>query len=116
MRLFHVPVECLKIELHLAQMFRLELDDFEFNGDQTVETAIEKQQVQREVSPPNLDWVLAADVTEVTAKLDQEFLELFNQPRLQVPLGMFRRKVEKLDKIAVLKDRCRVRVQFSQRW
>jgi hypothetical protein len=42
MRLLHVAVESLKIELEFAKVFRLELDDFEFERDQAVECAIEK--------------------------------------------------------------------------
>ena len=115
MRLLHVPVEGLQIELEFAKVFRLKLDDLEFKRDQAVECAIEEEQIEFKVSSANLDRVMTADVAEVAAELDQELLELLDQTALQVGLGMPRRKVEELDEVAVFEDGCGVRVQFSQR-
>ena len=84
----HVAVECLQIELQLAQVLGLELDDLQFEGDQAVERPVEEEQVEHEVPPADLDRVLAADEAEVAAELDQELLELLDQGPLQVGLGM----------------------------
>ena len=43
---------------------------------------------------------MAADVTEVAAKFDEEILELFDQAPLQVGLGVPRRKVEEFYEVA----------------
>ena len=72
MRLLHVAVESLQIELEFAKVFRLELDDFEFKRDQAVECAIKEQQIEFKVSSANLDRLMTANVAEVAAKFDQE--------------------------------------------
>ncbi len=103
-RLLHVAVEGLQVELEFAQVLRLELDDLEFKRDQAVECAIEEEQIEFKVSSANLNRVMTADVAEVAAEFDQELLELLDQTALQVGLGMPRRKVEELDEVAVLED------------
>ena len=103
-RLLHVAVEGLQVELEFAQVFRLELDDLEFKRDQAIERPVEEEQVECKVPPADLDRVMAADVAEVAAEFDQELLELLDQAALQVGLGMPRRKVEELDEVAVLED------------
>ena len=99
-RLLHVPVEGLQVELQLTKMFGLELDDLELESDQGVERPVEEQQVEGEIPPADLERVLAADEAEVAAQLDQELLELLDQAALQVGLGMRGRKVEELDEVA----------------
>lgn len=47
MRFLHFAVERFKIELKLAKMFWLKLDDLQCNYDQTVESAIEEEQIQQ---------------------------------------------------------------------
>ena len=86
MRLLHVAVEGLQVELQLAKVFGLELDDFEFKRDQAVERPVEEEQVECEVPPADLERILAADEAEVAAEFDQELLELFDQAPLQVGL------------------------------
>ena len=108
-RLLHVAVEGLQVELELAEMLGLELDDLQFERDQAIERPVEEEQVEGEVPPADLDRVLAADEAEVAAKFDQELLELLDQAPLQVGLGMPGRKVKELDEIAVLEDRWRRR-------
>ena len=87
-RLLHVAVEGFQVELELAQVLGLELDDLEFERDQAVEGPVEEQQVEGEVPPADLDRVLAADEAEVAAEFDQELLELLDQATLQVGLGV----------------------------
>ena len=103
-RLLHVAVEGLQVELQFAEMLGLELVDLEFEGDQGVESPVEEEQVEGEVPPADLERVLAADEAEVAAELDQELLELLDQAALQVGLGVAGRQVEELDEIAVLED------------
>ena len=47
MRLPHVPVERLQVELELPKVFRLELFDLQFEGDQAVQRPVEEEQVDR---------------------------------------------------------------------
>ncbi len=115
-RLLHVAVEGFQVELELAEVLRLELDDLEFKRDQAIERPVEEEQVECKISSADLDRVMTADEAEVAAKFDQEVLELLDQTALQVGLGMPWRKVEKLDEVAVLEDGGGVGMQFSQRW
>ncbi len=105
MRFLHVPVEGLQVELELAEMFGLELDDLQLESDQAIEGPVEEEQVKGEIPPADLDRVLAADVAEIAAELDQELLELLDQGPLQVGLGMLGRKVQELHEIGILEDR-----------
>ena len=48
-RFAHVPVEGFEVELQFAQILRLELIYLEFNGHETVEAAMEEEQVEGEI-------------------------------------------------------------------
>ena len=76
MRLAHVPVERLQVELQLAEVLGLELLNLQLERDQAVQRPVEEQQVDLEVPPADLDLVVAADEAEVPAQLDQELLPL----------------------------------------
>ena len=52
---------------------------------------MEKEQVEGEIPAADLDRVLAADVAEIAAELDQEPFQLLDQGPLQVDLGPFSR-------------------------
>jgi hypothetical protein len=64
MGLAHVAVEGFEVELQLAEVLGLELVHFQFDGDQTVQTAMEEQEIEREVPPADLDGVLRTDKAE----------------------------------------------------
>ena len=98
-RLLHVAVEGLQVELELAEVLGLELVDLQFEGDQAVERPVEEEQVEGEVPPADLERVLAADEAEVAAEFDQELLAVARPGPLQVGLGVPRRKVEELDEV-----------------
>jgi hypothetical protein len=51
-RLLHVPVERLQVELQLAEVFRLELIDLEFKRDQAVEARLKKRRSRAKSRPP----------------------------------------------------------------
>jgi hypothetical protein len=115
MRLLHVAIKGLQVELELAEMLGLELDDLQLERYQAIERAIEEKQIQREISPANLDRVLAAEVAEIAAELDQELLELLDQSLLQVDFGMRGWQVEELNEMRIFEDRCGVWMQICQR-
>lgn len=83
-RFLHVPIEGLQVEFQLAQMFRLKLLDLQLEGDQAIERSIEEQQVQHEIPSSDLEWVVAADKTEIAAQFDEECPQFLNQPSVQV--------------------------------
>jgi hypothetical protein len=45
-----VAIQGLEIEGEFAEIFRLKSAHLQFDGDQAIETAMEEQQVQREIS------------------------------------------------------------------
>ena len=81
-RFLNVPVERFQIELQLAEIFGLELVDFQLDGHQTIERPIEKEQVEREIASADLQGVLASDKTEVAAQFNEELFVLFDQATL----------------------------------
>ena len=52
MRLSHVAVERLQVELQFAVMFGLELDDLELEGDQAIEPRLKKTRSRAKSLPP----------------------------------------------------------------
>ena len=82
MGLLHVAVEGLQVELELSEMVRLELIDFQLEGDQAVQCPVEEEEIQGEIPPADLEGVMAADEAEVAAQLDQELLQLLDQGAL----------------------------------
>lgn len=67
MRLADVAIQCLQIKTELAQVFGLEAPDLQFDGNEAVQPAVEKQQIQREVLLSDLDRELRSDEAEVTS-------------------------------------------------
>ena len=57
-RLLHVPVERLQVELQLTQVLGLELHHLELEGDQGIEGPVEEEQVDDEIPAADLDRVL----------------------------------------------------------
>jgi hypothetical protein len=82
MRLLDVAIEGFQVELKLAEMLGLELDDLELECDQAIERPVEEEEIEGEIPSANLDRVLATDVAEIAAELDQELLELLDQGSL----------------------------------
>jgi hypothetical protein len=102
---FDIAVKRLQVELELAEMLGLKLVDLELKGDQAIKRSVEEQKVKEEVPTTNLQRVLAADIAEVAAKLDQKLLQFLHQSTMQVGFGVSRWKVEKIDEIGILEDR-----------
>jgi hypothetical protein len=102
---FDIAVKRLQVELELAQMLGLKLVNLELERDQAIKRSVEEQKVKEEVPATNLQRVLAADIAEVAAKLDQKLLQFLHQSTMQVGFGVSRRKVEKINEIGILEDR-----------
>ena len=85
---FHVAVQRFEVEAELAEILRLKPSDFEFEGDQAIEAAVEKEQVEREVAAADLDREFGADEAEIAAELDQEVSEFEQQSTMQVGFGV----------------------------
>lgn len=72
MRLTRIAIQRFEVEVELAQVLRLKGGDFQFNGQQTVEAAMEEEQIQRKVLAADLQRVFGADIAEITAELGQK--------------------------------------------
>ena len=67
------------IEIHLADVFRLEVAAFEFDDDEAAELEVIEEQVEVEIFVADGEVVLAADEGEAAAELDEEFLDMGEQ-------------------------------------
>ena len=77
---------------------------------------MKKEQVDLKIAAANLHGIMTADKAEITTEFDEEILQLCDEAIVEIGFGMVFGKIEKLDKIAVLKDRCGFGVKFSHRW
>ncbi|MNL11785.1 hypothetical protein D3C87_1326340 [compost metagenome] len=78
---------------------------------------MKEQQVQRKITPADLDRMFGTDKTEVTTQLIQEVLEACQQSFMQIRFGMTAREAEKLDHVGVAEylQRCWVSLFQSGR-
>ncbi len=104
MRLFHIAVEGFEIELELAEVLGLELFDFQFDADKSVQCPVEEEKVDCEVAATDLERILAANKAKISTEFDQELFELHNKAALEVGFRVAGRKVEKLQQIGILKN------------
>src|ERR1700722_17747629 len=116
MVLTHVAVEGFQIKIQLAEIFRLKLADLQFNRNEAVQATMKEEQVQREISPTNLNRIFGADETEVPSQLDQKHSELFQQAAMQICFGMDRWETEKFQVIGILENAECFRVCLSHHW
>ena len=114
-RLLDVAVEGFEVELQLAQILRLKFVNFQFKRHQTCEASMEKQQVEFEVSPADLDRVMTADKAEIATEFDKEILEPFNQAAMKVGFRVIFGQVEKFDEVTVSEDGYGIGMQNCQR-
>ena len=76
-RLAVVAVEGFEVDVELAEVLRLEAAGLEFEGDEAVQPAVKKEQVEREILSADLDGILRADEAKVAAQLGEK------RPRLR---------------------------------
>ena len=62
--LLYRPVERFQVELQLPQVLRAERVDLEFNRHQAVQTAVEKQQIERKILSADLQRVFRTHKAE----------------------------------------------------
>ena len=104
-RLPHIAVERFQIEGELLlEVLGLEAADFQFKGDEAVEAAVEKEQVEREVAAADLHGILRADEAEVVTEFDEEILEFEEQTVMEIGLGVAGGKAEELQHVGVFED------------
>lgn len=63
-----VTIKGFEVERQLANVFRLEFVNLQFDGDQALKPTVEQQQVDGEVAFANLERILFADEAEIAAK------------------------------------------------
>ena len=112
--LAHVAVEGFEIEIHFAELLRLKFFDLEVERDQALQPAMIEQQVEREVRVADLQAQFLADETKIRAEFDEEFFEVGHERRLQLPLGMFRGQVQKIQQVGVFENGFGGGMQLSQ--
>lgn len=88
MRFAHVSIKCFQIERQFSEILRFEATHFQFDCDQTVETTMEKQQVDRKIPVTHLQRKFRAHKTEVAAEFNQEFSEPSQKSAMKIGLGM----------------------------
>src|SRR5882672_8038467 len=99
MELAVIAVEGFEIELQFPQILGLEAVHLQLNGHQTVELPMKQQEVDDEISTPDLHRIFRSDETEVVPEFDKKVLQPHQQGAMQIVFGMGHRQVEKLDKI-----------------
>jgi hypothetical protein len=67
---------------------------------------VEKEQVDLKIAAANLHGIMTTDKAEITTEFDEEILQLCDEAIVEIGFGMVFGKIEKLDQITVLKDRC----------
>jgi hypothetical protein len=72
MRLSNVPIESFQVEVELAEILWLEAAYLQFDVNQAVETSMEKEQIQSEISVTHLEGKLRANEAEVSTELDEK--------------------------------------------
>lgn len=71
MRFAFFAIQSFQIEAQLAQILRFKTPDLELDGHQAVETPMKEQQIQRKITPADLNRVLGADKAEIAAQFAQ---------------------------------------------
>ena len=106
----HIAVERFEIEFEFADVLRLKLLDFQFDGYETSQAAMKEKQVEFEIPAADLDGIVAADEAKVAAEFDQKILEALDQAAMKVALGVVLGETEEFEQIAVFEDGCGVGV------
>jgi len=99
--LAHLFVENAQVELHLADILRLELADLELDGDEALESAVEKQQIDEILPALDLQAELAADKSEHASHSAEEILDAADQGTLQLALRMLVAQLQKIEGVFV---------------
>ncbi len=68
-----------------AEVFGLEAANLQLDRTEAVQAAMEEQEVEDEVTIPDLHRILGAHEAEVAAELDQEVLQFVNELAMQIP-------------------------------
>jgi len=79
---------------------------------QSIEPAMEEEQIQRKIAGADLYWELGTDEAEVAAKFQQELFHPAEQPTVQLFLAVFLRQPKELQSVRVPEDRLRLRVRL----
>ena len=113
--LAYIAVEGFEVELELAEVLGLELVHLQLDSDETVQSAMEEEEVEREVPATDLHRVFGADEAEVAAEFGDETAQITQQTGMKISLGVVLRQAEKLQDVGVFKEFGGLRVNFSQR-
>jgi hypothetical protein len=94
-------IECLEIELELAEVFGFESIGLELDGHERREASVEEQEIEREVAIANLQRELRADEAELRAQFLDEALQVRKERRMEVALVVLGRKLQEVEQVGV---------------
>ncbi len=80
-RFANTAIQRFKVEIQLAQIFRLKTSDLELDGDKTVEPAMEEQQIKGEITAANLYRILRTDEAEIAPNSIRNSFSRPSKPR-----------------------------------
>jgi len=66
---FDIAIECFEIEFKLPKIFRSKFIDFEFKGNEALEFAVVEEEIDEEVTTPNLKAIFFSKKSEVSTKI-----------------------------------------------
>lgn len=87
-----IPVESFEVEVELAEVFWSECADFEFDGDETNQAAMKKEQIEGKILSADLEGMLGTDEAEIAAQLGDEAAQIPQQAAVEVGFVVFGRK------------------------
>ena len=95
-------VQEIQVEIHFAGVLRLEGAELEIEGDKGLEHAVIKEKVHEIFLSPEDQSVLPADEAEAVTQFQDELLQSFDEPVLQLALLHGAADAEKFKVIAAL--------------
>jgi hypothetical protein len=84
----HVAIEGFEVELHLAQVLGLELLDLKIERHQTLQGAMEEQEVKVEIPAADLEAQLLPGEAEVRPEFDEKMLQVGDEGLLELLFGV----------------------------
>ena len=113
-RLLHVAVEGLQVEVELAEVLGLELADLQLEGDQAIEPSVEEEQIEGEVPAADLERVPRCRRSRSRGRARSgSGAGCASRLRVQIGLRVTVGQVEELDQVGVAEDGLGVGVQSA---
>ena len=96
-------VDGVEVEVHLRDELGLELADLQFDDDKPPQGVVVEQEVEEELLVADEQRSLAAVEREARAQLEQELLDVGDQPLLEVALPRVFAELEEVEDVRILR-------------